>query len=315
MNQVGILGAGAWGTALAAVAARAGHEVVLWAREQQVIESINRDSMNSLFLPGIKLPKIRAVSDYNELRNCETIALVPPAQHVRAACLKLKEAGIKAPLIICSKGIEQETQKLMSEVVADLLPNPLAVLSGPTFADEIAKGLPGTASLACEDERLGQKLQAFFTAPPFSLSLNRDVIGTQISGSVKNVLAIGCGILAGLEAGVSAQAALLTAGWKETETLCVAKGGNKETLMEPCGIGDLMLTCLSPKSRNMSLGLALGKGASLADYTKDKSSVAEGVFSAESVTKLAASLQVKMPICEKIQAILLGAYSANSLRV
>jgi glycerol-3-phosphate dehydrogenase (NAD(P)+) len=314
-KHAGVIGAGAWGTALAQVAARAGLQVTLQAREPEVVASIAADRENTMFLAGVKLEDaIAASADMAALAACDLILAVPPAQHLRSALAALKphlQAG--APVVLCSKGVEQGTLKLMSDVAAEVLPGqPIAVLSGPSFAGEVARGLPTAVTLACEDETLGQTIGQAIAIPTFRPYWADDVIGAEAGGAVKNVLAIACGISEGKGLGRSAHAALITRGFAELTRLAVALGGKTETVAGLCGLGDLVLTCSSPQSRNMSVGLALGGGQTLEQALAGKVSVAEGVASAPAVRALARSLGVETPICEAVAAILAGEVDVDS---
>jgi glycerol-3-phosphate dehydrogenase (NAD(P)+) len=314
-KHVGVIGAGAWGTALAQVAARAGLRVTLQAREPEVVASIAADRENTMFLAGVKLEDaIVAAPDMAALVDCDLILAVPPAQHVRSALTALKprlKAGV--PVVLCSKGVEQGTLKLMSDVAAEVLPGtPIAVLSGPSFAGEVARGLPTAVTLACEDEALGARIGQAIAIPAFRPYWADDVIGAEAGGAVKNVLAIACGIVEGKGLGRSAHAALITRGFAELTRLAVALGGKAETVAGLCGLGDLVLTCSSPQSRNMSVGLALGGGQTLEQALAGKVSVAEGVASAPAVRALARSLNVETPICEAVAAILAGEVDVDS---
>jgi glycerol-3-phosphate dehydrogenase (NAD(P)+) len=314
-KHVGVIGAGAWGTALAQVCARAGLQVTLQARESEVVASIAADRENTMFLAGVKLEDaITASADMDALAACDLILAVPPAQHLRSALAALKphlQAGV--PVVLCSKGVEQGTLKLMSDVAAEVLPGqPIAVLSGPSFAGEVARGLPTAVTLACEDEVLGQKIGQAIAIPAFRPYWADDVIGAEAGGAVKNVLAIACGIVEGKGLGRSAHAALITRGFAELTRLAVALGGKSETVAGLCGLGDLVLTCSSPQSRNMSVGLALGGGQTLEQALAGKVSVAEGVASAPAVRALARSLNVETPICEAVAAILAGEVGVDS---
>ena len=309
MKRVGVVGAGAWGTALAITAARAGSDVTLWARESEVVASINERGVNEMFLPGIKLPEtVHAVNDLKVMLAQDALLMVAPAQYVGSTCEQLASAGLNEslPIVICSKGIEQQTLKLMSEVIAEYLPNPLAILSGPTFAIEVAKGLPASVTLACGDVALGRKLARLVVHPKFSVHHSDDVVGPQICGAMKNVIAIACGIVEGKGLGESAKAALITEGLAEISQLCLAKGGKPETAMGLCGLGDLILTCNSHTSRNMSLGYALGQGKPLAEILGERVSVAEGVASSDSVAGLAAQLGIRLRICGIVDQIVRG---------
>ena len=305
----GIMGGGAWGTALAQVCATAGLDVRLWAREAEVVSAINDTHVNAPFLPGIKLsPTIAASRDLADLSACDLILCVVPAQHLRASLVALAPVLVAAtPVVLCAKGVEQGTLKLMTEVLAEALPNARpAVLSGPSFAAEVARGLPTAVTLACPNEALGRALAASLATASFRPYLSGDMIGAEIGGAVKNVLAIACGIVEGRGLGRSAHAALITRGFSELTRLAEALGGKAETVAGLCGLGDLVLTCSSPQSRNMSVGLALGQGQTLAAALSGKASVAEGVASAPAVRDLAARCGVEVPICNAIAAILAG---------
>lgn len=306
---VGILGAGAWGTALAQVCARAGLPVTLWAREREVIETVNGRHENPLFLPGVALhAAVRATADLMEAAACDVVLAVTPAQHLRATLRALAPSARGGlPVVLCAKGVEQGTLKLMTEVLAETLPQARpAVLSGPSFAGEVARGLPTAVTLACPDRALGERIAAALAAPAFRPYLSSDMIGAEAGGAVKNVLAIACGVVEGRGLGRSAHAALITRGFAEMTRLAVALGAERETLSGLCGLGDLVLTCSSPQSRNMSLGLALGEGRSVQEALAGKLSVAEGAQSAPAVRQLAARLRVETPICEAVAALLAG---------
>ncbi len=309
MNRIGVIGAGAWGTALAAVASRAGRQVVLQAREADVVASINETHVNARFLPDVALDAaITATTDGAEAVAADAVLLVAPAQHLRAVCVGLADAWpAGAPAVICAKGIEQETCALMSEVVADALPGvPRAVLSGPTFAAEVAREQPTAVTLASSDADIVDALTEALATPRFRIYRSDDTIGAQMGGAVKNVLAIACGIVEGRGLGDNARAALITRGLAETVRLALAKGAQAETLMGLSGLGDLTLTCNAMQSRNFSLGVALGQGQDLDDILGARESVAEGVFSASAVTALARRLGVEMPISDAVDGIING---------
>jgi glycerol-3-phosphate dehydrogenase (NAD(P)+) len=274
-----------------------------------VAAEINGDHENQLFLPGVTLASsITARSDLAGLATCDLILAVPPAQHMRATLSALAPHIQPAtPIILCAKGIEQGSLKLMTEVVEETLPNqPIAVLSGPSFAGEVARGLPTAITLACADEALGRALAAHLGTRTFRPYLATDLIGAEAGGAMKNILAIACGVVEGRALGRSAHAAIVTRGFAEMTRLAVALGAEAETLAGLCGLGDLVLTCSSHQSRNMSVGLALGRGESLEQALSGKLSVAEGVASAPAVRALAAKLGVETPICEAVAAVLAG---------
>lgn len=309
IRTAGVIGGGAWGTALAQVCARAGLSVTLQAREAEVVAGINGEHVNSLFLPGITLDGgVRASADLADLAGCDIVLAVAPAQHLRSALNAFApHARTGVPVLLCAKGVEQGSLKLMTEVLAETLPAAApAVLSGPSFAGEVARGLPTAVTLACPDEALGQALAGAIATPTFRPYLAADMIGAEAGGAVKNVLAIACGIVEGKGLGRSAHAALITRGFAEMTRLAVALGAQAETVAGLCGLGDLVLTCSSPQSRNMSVGLALGQGQTLEAALSGKLTVAEGVASAPAVRALAAKLDVEVPICEAIAQILAG---------
>jgi glycerol-3-phosphate dehydrogenase (NAD(P)+) len=309
MGHVGVVGAGAWGTALAQVCASAGQNVTLWALEPEVVSAISNTGENNLFLPGIKLnPAIKATGDLGLLGEVDAILAVVPAQFMRTTLARLAQyvpAG--TPVVLCSKGIEQGSLRLMTEVLAEELPYCVgAVLSGPSFAKDVAIGLPTAVTLACADSELGAKLVEMLGIATFRPYLANDLIGAEIGGAVKNVLAIACGMAEGRGLGESARAALITRGFTEMTRLGVALGGQAKTLAGLCGLGDLVLTCSSTSSRNFSLGVALGEGQSLEAALSGKRSVAEGAATAPALLALAQAKGVSMPICEGVAAILAG---------
>ncbi len=307
--KIGILGGGAWGTALAQTCARAGREVTMWVREPEVMDSINQTCENKLFLPGFALkPTITASTELDAALSADAILSVIPAQHTRSVFTQIgNNLPEGKPVLLCSKGIEQSTGKLMTEILAETLPQALpAVLSGPSFAVDVAAGLPAAVTLACKDAVLGRKLMLAIGTPSFRPYLASDLIGAEVGGAVKNVLAIACGIVLGRKLGQSAHAALITRGFAEMVRLGLALGANPETLRGLCGLGDLVLTCSSATSRNMSCGLALGEGQPLDEILSGRLAVTEGVASAPAMVKLAAKLDVEMPITEAIAAIIAG---------
>ena len=308
-RTAGVIGAGAWGTALAQVAGWAGLDVLLQAREPDVVESIRERRVNEAFLPGITLDDHVAVTgELADLAQCDVILAVPPAQHMRSTLTAFAahhRPGV--PVVLCSKGIERGSLKLMTDVLAETLPAaPAAVLSGPSFAAEVARGLPSAVTLACADEALGEALMETLSAPAFRPYLATDLVGAEVGGAIKNVLAIACGMAEGRGLGRSAHAALITRGFAEMTRMGVALGGQAETVAGLCGLGDLVLTCSSPQSRNMSLGLALGQGQSVEQALAGKRSVAEGYESAPAVRELAAKMGVDMPISLAVAALLAG---------
>ena len=324
--KIAIVGAGAWGTALAMAARRAGCDVLIWAFEPEVADGIAQDNENRPYLPGVKLdPAIRATNDLGDAAAADIVLLAAPAQHLRRTVGPLAgQLAPSTPLVICSKGIEQKTLSLMSEAVSSLFAaNPIMILSGPTFASDVAAGLPTAVTLAADDIDAAQRVADGLSSERFRPYSGNDVIGAQIGGAIKNVLAIACGIADGRGFGDNARAALITRGLAELTRLCVAKGGRAETIMGLSGMGDLVLTCTSPQSRNYSLGRAIGEGRTLADILDERNSVAEGVFTASAAVALAEQLAVDMPIATAVDAVLnreadiddvIGALLARPLR-
>ena len=309
LQTVGIVGAGAWGTALGIVARRAGRDVLIWAHEATTVADINQKHRNETFLPGIKLDKaIEATARFNEVATCDLLLMVTPAQHLRTIAGELAPyVRDGQPLVLCSKGIEQASGKLMSQVVAEVLPAAeIAVLSGPSFASEIAKGLPAAVTLAAPDEAQGEALAHALSHLPFRCYWSDDVIGAEIGGAVKNVYAIGAGIVAGKKFGASAHAAFVTRGFAEMARFGAALGARRETMAGLSGLGDLILTCGSPQSRNMSLGIELGKGHSLKDVLAKRLSVTEGVYTAGALVEMAAARGIDMPIAQAVHAVISG---------
>jgi len=309
VKRLAVIGGGAWGTALAQVAVRAGLAVTLWAREAAVVEAINSGHQNPLFLPDVDLdPAIIATADFAGLASADLVLAVAPAQHLRAALAAFAphvREGL--PVVLCAKGIEQGSLKLMTQVLAETLPQARpAVLSGPSFAAEVAAGLPTAVTLAADDLDLARQIAQAIATLTFRPYVSGDMIGAEAGGAVKNVLAIACGIAQGARLGASAHAALVSRGFAELTRLAVALGGEAETVAGLCGLGDLVLTCGSPKSRNMSVGLALGAGESLEAALAGKLSVAEGVASAPAVVALARRLGVETPICDAVASVLTG---------
>ncbi len=307
MTTIGVIGAGAWGTALAQTIAEAGRDVLMWAREPEVVDSINNAHENAVFLPGVKLsPNIRATDSLSGTSGCELFLIVTPAQHVRATLVGLKgEVDKGAPAVICAKGIEIKSGLLLSQMAKEEVPNAtIAILTGPTFASEIARGLPSAVTVACPDKEKGEFIREHVTSKILRAYLTEDIVGAEIGGAVKNVIAIAAGIVAGKKLGDSARAALITRGLAEMGRLASAMGAKRETLMGMCGVGDLMLTCSSMQSRNYSLGMQLGQGRTLEEILGERKSVTEGVFTAEALKTMAKKHAVDMPICEGVNQCL-----------
>jgi glycerol-3-phosphate dehydrogenase (NAD(P)+) len=313
-QRAGILGGGAWGTALAQTMHRAGRGTVLWAYEFETVDEINAHHTNRVYLPGVALdPGIKATTRAADLASADVLLLVAPSQFVRMVAKEIAPHwGQGKPVVICTKGFEEDTGGLMSEVAGEVLPQAqLAVLSGPSFAGEVARNLPAALTLACQDRELGTKLTAALSHRGFRLYWTDDVIAAQIGGAVKNVLAIAAGIVEGRQLGASAHAAVTTRGFAELARLGTKLGGRFETLAGLSGLGDLILTCSSTQSRNMSLGHALGQGQLLEEILGARKSFTEGVHSAGAVVALAKKHGVEMPICEAVYSVVKGDWSVD----
>jgi len=306
-KKISVIGAGAWGTALAEVISRQGNEVNLWAREGDVVKSINTSNTNDLYLPNIKLSKlIIAQNNITDVLNCDLLLMVTPAQFMRSILNSLKSClNEEVPIVLCSKGIETETLNLMSEIAESIMPNnPLAVLSGPSFAIDVVNNKPTAVTLACKNPTTGKSIADSINLATFRPYLSEDVIGAQIGGATKNVIAIAAGVVEGQELGDSARAATIARGYSEINRLAVALGGQEETLAGLSGMGDLILTCNSETSRNFSLGMKLGQGLNAHEATNNLSSVAEGMYSAKAIDKLSKKLGIEMPITNAVNDLI-----------
>ena len=314
MTSVGVIGAGAWGTALAQMLSRDGEKVLLWALEDGLADAINADHRNALYLPSATLsPTIHATADLARLSSCDVALIVTPAQHMGSVLSQMGE--YPRDLVLCSKGIEASTGKMMHDVAHKAAPgSDIAVLSGPTFAHEVAAGLPTAVTLACGgSEAQWERLAPAIARPNFRPYYSDDLIGAEVGGAVKNVLAIACGVVEGLQLGQNARNALVTRGFAEMLRFGDALGGRAETLNGLCGLGDLVLTCSSTSSRNFSLGKALGEGQSADALMADRRTVAEGAHTAPVLKKLAAQHGVAMPIVDAVNLLLSGETSARDV--
>jgi glycerol-3-phosphate dehydrogenase (NAD(P)+) len=312
---IGVVGAGAWGTALAQMLAADGREVLLWALEDGLADAINATHRNEPYLPSATLSShIRATADIADIASCDIALLVTPAQHLASVIARIPV--LPRDLVLCSKGIEAGSGRMMHQVASEAAPgSAIAVLSGPTFAYEVAAGLPTAVTLACGggDEQW-QRLAPAIARPAFRPYYSDDVIGAEVGGAVKNVLAIACGVVDGLGLGQNARAALITRGFAEMSRYGEALGARAETLAGLCGLGDLVLTCSSTSSRNFALGKALGEGQRAADLMADRRTVAEGAFTAPVLAELAQRRGVAMPICAAVHRLLEGASAGNIMR-
>ena len=304
--KLGVIGGGAWGTALAQVASAGGRETLLWAMERDVVDAVNSRHENPLFLAGIPLnPAIRATTDLSELDTCDAWLVVTPAQHMRAVLESAPKCD--KPLVLCSQGIEEKSGELLHRVARQTCTDAeVAVLSGPTFAHEVARGLPTAVTLAAEDLWLAQQLRDRIALPTFRIYVSDDVAGAEVGGAVKNVLAIACGVVEGKGLGQNARAALVGRGFAEMTRFGMAFGARRETLAGLSGLGDLVLTCSSTSSRNYSLGLGIGEGRSPAELMSNRTTVAEGAFTAPVLARLARDKGIDMPIVEAVDALVAG---------
>lgn len=305
--RLAVLGAGAWGTALANVVARPGRDVLLWARRPEHAAGLAAERENAAALPGVRLAnEVRPSPHLGDAAAADIILAAVPAQQLRAVLQALPRPRDGVPIVVCAKGIERRTGDLMSDVVAQCLPAQVpAALSGPSFAADVGRDRPTAVTLAAADETLAQRLAQDLGTPTFRLYFSSDLRGVEIGGASKNVLAIACGIAEGLGIGASASAALVARGFAELARFGRARGARPETLMGLSGLGDLVLTCSSPRSRNFACGKALGAGVGLAEAAAGQ--VVEGIFTAEILVQQAGRLGVDMPIATAVAAILAGA--------
>ena len=315
LNRLSVIGGGGFGTALACVAARAGSQVSLWVRDPGLLLAINKAHKNPGYLPGIALPEeIVAIDDLAVAGDADAILLAVPAQFLRGVLSGLApHLRASAPLLICAKGIETDTNLLMHQVAGEIAPgHPVAILSGPSFAADIANGLPTAVTLACADTAVGAALARSIATQSFRHYLSPDITGVALGGALKNVIAIACGITDGRSLGESARSALMTRGLAEMTRIVVKLGGQAQTMMGLAGIGDLALSCNSRQSRNFCLGFRLGQGEALADILAKSRSVFEGAATAGAAVALARSAQAEIPICAAIDAILNGGADIDS---
>lgn len=303
INTIGVIGGGAWGTSLALTAARAGRDVRLWARDPGTVSDIRCQNQNQRYLPGITFDEdLNATTSLDDVADADAILLVTPAQTTRAILADLKQTEkVRGPVVLCAKGIEQSSGKLLSKVLNEELPGiEPAVLSGPSFADDVARGLPTAVTIAANSAKTALSLCEALQSPCFRPYASIDILGAQIGGALKNVLAIACGAVVGRKLGASAQAALTARGFAELSRLGAAMGAQSETLTGLSGLGDLVLTCSSSQSRNFSFGLRLGEGFRASELIAAGGKLAEGAYSARVAVKLAEKYEVDVPICQTV---------------
>ncbi len=306
--RLGVVGAGSWGTALATLVAGRGASVSLWGHDREHIAEIQRTRANEDYLPGVRLPEnINAVCELGDLTGCDVILFVTPSKAIRAVARQLAQAhpNNSAVLVSCTKGIEQGTGARMSEILAEIFPhNPIAVLSGPSHAEEVARGMPTAVVLGCRDDKVAAELQRFLSSPSFRAYRTDDVAGIELGGALKNVFAIGAGVCDGLGLGDNTKAALITRGLAELIRIGIALGGRRETFQGLSGIGDLMVTCFSKHSRNRAVGERLGRGESLPQIAASMKMIAEGVPNTVSAHECARRFNLETPIVDAVRALL-----------
>lgn len=309
MSRIAVLGAGAWGTALAQLLAAAGHRTVLWARDPAFAAELARTRINTRYLPGVVLdPRLAIASGHPGIAAEIRVAAVP-AQHLRAL---LERLPADAPLVVTAKGIETATGRFMDELAAEALPAaPFALLSGPSFAEEVVRGLPAAVTLACRDPELGESLARTLAQRHFRIYWTDDVRGVALGGALKNVLAIAAGVVSGRGLGENARAALVTRGLAEMMRLGAVLGARADTMMGLSGLGDLLLTATSGQSRNSALGMALGRGETLAALLARGRGVVEGVYTAAAAVRLADAHGVEVPIAAVVDAVVRGAMTID----
>lgn len=297
--KIAIIGSGSWGVALGMAVHRAGNEVTIWSRNNDTVQEINNRHTNHVYLKDINLPiDMKATKNLEDIFNVDMLMLTIPSQSIRELCEQLAHLNFphEKIIVICAKGIEQKTLKLMSEIVEEILPsNPIAVLSGPNFAIEVARGLPAISSFSSSDRELSIEMAKNLSSNNFRIYPNQDIIGTQVIGAAKNVLAIAAGIVIGSNLGENAKSAIFSRGVSEINRLILAKGGKIDTMFSPAGIGDLNLTCSSATSRNTSFGISLAKG-----NKSIGNELVEGYYTAESIYSLAKLYETDMPVMEAV---------------
>lgn len=315
-RSVAVIGGGAWGSALASLIAENGVETLIWALEPEAAAAINEKHENIIYLPGVRLSgNLAATSDLSATAGRDAYLFVAPAQHARVMFSALQAAAAEtAPVVLCSKGIERATGKMLTEVLSEVWPTArAAILSGPSFARDVATGLPTAVTLAADDAALGARWMATVSAPHFRPYLSDDLVGAELGGAVKNVLAIAAGAVEGKGLGDSARAALIARGFAEFQRLGLAIGARAETMAGLSGLGDLILTATSRQSRNMSLGFELGRGRTIGEILGERRAVTEGVATAPAVVAMAKRVGVDMPICAAVAELVSGARTLDQI--
>ena len=317
MDKVCVLGAGSWGSALALVLAKNGYDVSLWTRDKEQADSINKTKENTDYLPGVLFPNnIKVTTNIEDsVSNSKLIVLAVPSQAIRGISKQIKPFVKDEQILVdVAKGLEKGTGLRLSEVCREELPNnPYVTLSGPSHAEEVARDIPTTVVVASEDLEIAQKVQDIFMSPKFRVYTNPDIVGVELGGALKNIIAFGAGICDGLGLGDNAKAALMTRGIREISRLGVAMGANTSTFSGLSGIGDLIVTCTSMHSRNRRAGILIGQGKSLEETLKEVKMVVEGITATEVAYEVAKELNVDMPITNAIYSVLHGGCSANKV--
>ncbi|MEJ2182522.1 MAG: NAD(P)-dependent glycerol-3-phosphate dehydrogenase [Nitrospirota bacterium] len=307
MSYIAVLGAGSWGSTLAKLLAEKDYDVSLWVHEEDLAREISQTGVNSVFLPGVELPRsLKASADFERvLRGSRYVVSVVPTQFVRSV-MRVARPHIErnAVVVSASKGIENKTFQTVTSIVHEMTGLPAAALSGPSFASEVVRRLPTAVTLACRDRNVGLLLQELFTTDYFRVYTHHDVIGTELGGALKNVMAVAAGISEGLGLGSNARAALITRGLMEMTRLGVCMGAEEKTFFGLSGLGDLVLTCTSTQSRNYTVGRRLGQGEKLKEILASMTAVAEGVSTTRAAHALATKKRVEMPIVEQVHAVL-----------
>tara|TARA_B100001778_G_scaffold17719_1_gene13344 strand:- start:160 stop:1158 length:999 start_codon:yes stop_codon:yes gene_type:complete len=305
-TKIGIIGAGAWGTAISNILAK-NQNVILWAKEKKVCDNINKNQENKRFLPKIKLSKkINCTTEINDVCDCNILFLVIPVQYLSSVLSKLKNSiNTNTIFVCCSKGLEMSSLKLPSQIVSSIFPkNKIAIISGPNFAAEIARGLPAATVVASKNEEVSKKIANLIKSPTLRPYLSNDIIGSQIAGALKNIYAIASGIVVGKKYGENAVASIISRSFAEITTVAKSMDAKKSTLAGLSGMGDLFLTCSSKESRNFSLGIDLAKGKTLNEIIQKKFSIAEGAFTVRALKKLADKEKLDLPINEAVYRVL-----------
>ncbi len=308
-KKIGIIGGGAWGTALGSNLSELNKNVVLWSRNKKVVNSINMNNINDIYLPNIKLNKnLQSTNSEETLRDFDILIFAVPTQYIRSIIILLNKIITRETIIInCSKGIEKETLFFPSRIFKEELPNSsFAILSGPTFATEVAKNLPSAITLACDSNLSHVELAKNLNSESLRFYFSEDIIGVELGGALKNIIAIAAGIIDGAKLGKNAHAALLSRGLAEINRFGLTLGAKSETLMGLSGLGDLTLTANSIKSRNFSLGNAIGQGIKPNDFLSNKNSITEGVFTTQAAVSMAEKFKVDIPIIKAVNSILKG---------